>query len=487
MSATLIMTIIVLGGISAAFSGNGPIITQASYALAPSGENSNKDLGEQVNAAFRECANACTVNIPKGQYAFSTTIRFPVVSNGTAALKLDPGAVLTYTGSGYAIDVTGSGGPSQANVVIEGGRILGTRSGLAGIHLKAFNGATIRNIQISEFSGGAGIWNEGANTINIVFSVLSNNQDGLRNVGTVQNGSCYAANAVRVFGGYLIGNTRYGVFEDGSRSSEKGAGCTVGPNIGNYFSTTFEQNGTNDDAKTGQVFVQYCETCVFDSSYFEYTAGSSRGQSILIGDGTYKPDGVEVVHSIFASAGAKSTINNSSGQHTLIVGNNEVAKVTNFLNNGSSARLLTVLHNRAVAAANYLSGQDDGADSLIEGGPSPFTNAVTPTSTGMGFNSLTGLKQDLVIRTRKEGTNVVVFQSMDASRLGAISNRGLATLKGFVATSEAPAVEKGQIGYGSKTTRSVGTAGGASALPATPAGYIIVNIEGKNYKVPFYN
>lgn len=34
---------------------------------------------------------------------------------------------------------------------------------------------------------------------------------------------------------------------------------------------------------------------------------------------------------------------------------------------------------------------------------------------------------------------------------------------------------------------SVGAAGGASALPATPVGYIVVSIAGTNYKIPYYN
>lgn len=44
---------------------------------------------------------------------------------------------------------------------------------------------------------------------------------------------------------------------------------------------------------------------------------------------------------------------------------------------------------------------------------------------------------------------------------------------------------KARIILGSTTT-TVGAAGGASALPATPTGYIEVNINGTVYKVPYY-
>jgi hypothetical protein len=39
----------------------------------------------------------------------------------------------------------------------------------------------------------------------------------------------------------------------------------------------------------------------------------------------------------------------------------------------------------------------------------------------------------------------------------------------------------------STTATTVGSAGGASALPATPEGYLVVNINGTARKIPFYN
>lgn len=44
---------------------------------------------------------------------------------------------------------------------------------------------------------------------------------------------------------------------------------------------------------------------------------------------------------------------------------------------------------------------------------------------------------------------------------------------------------KARIILGS-TSSTVGAAGAASALPATPTGYIEVNIDGTVYKVPYY-
>lgn len=49
------------------------------------------------------------------------------------------------------------------------------------------------------------------------------------------------------------------------------------------------------------------------------------------------------------------------------------------------------------------------------------------------------------------------------------------------------AITSGSIALTSATTAStVGSAGGATALPATPSGYIQISINGTPYKLPFY-
>lgn len=56
----------------------------------------------------------------------------------------------------------------------------------------------------------------------------------------------------------------------------------------------------------------------------------------------------------------------------------------------------------------------------------------------------------------------------------------------LVAKGAASNVGAGAVGYGGTTQTTVGSAGGASALPATPTGYILVNVAGTNRAVPFY-
>lgn len=51
----------------------------------------------------------------------------------------------------------------------------------------------------------------------------------------------------------------------------------------------------------------------------------------------------------------------------------------------------------------------------------------------------------------------------------------------------AKTVTANEISIGSTTDTTVGAAGGASALPATPVGYLIINVAGTNRKIPYYN
>lgn len=63
---------------------------------------------------------------------------------------------------------------------------------------------------------------------------------------------------------------------------------------------------------------------------------------------------------------------------------------------------------------------------------------------------------------------------------------GQATFAKAVVTTAAPTVSSGQVGLGSSVQTTVGSAGAASALPANPTGYLIINVAGTNRVVPYY-
>lgn len=63
-------------------------------------------------------------------------------------------------------------------------------------------------------------------------------------------------------------------------------------------------------------------------------------------------------------------------------------------------------------------------------------------------------------------------------------NLGVTT--GIALGGAAPAVVAGQVSIGATVASTVGAAGGASALPATPLGYLIINVAGTAAKIPYY-
>jgi hypothetical protein len=57
----------------------------------------------------------------------------------------------------------------------------------------------------------------------------------------------------------------------------------------------------------------------------------------------------------------------------------------------------------------------------------------------------------------------------------------------LLATSAAQNNGAGTFTYGATTASTIGAAGAASALPANPLGYVIVNVAGTQAKIPYYN
>jgi len=57
----------------------------------------------------------------------------------------------------------------------------------------------------------------------------------------------------------------------------------------------------------------------------------------------------------------------------------------------------------------------------------------------------------------------------------------------FIITGATPTVAAGSVGLGTTTSTTVGAAGAAAALPATPTGYLVFNLGGTAFKLPYYN
>jgi len=87
--------------------------------------------------------------------------------------------------------------------------------------------------------------------------------------------------------------------------------------------------------------------------------------------------------------------------------------------------------------------------------------------TTFGYTSQTAALQD--------------WRNSSGTLVAAVTAGGALTVGGTATT-----VSAGQVSIGSSISTSVGGAGGASALPAAPLGYLIINVAGTNVKVPYY-
>lgn len=200
------------------------------------------DIGAKVNTAWK---SGKTVRIPAGTYDFTTTIVHP----GTGyTLQCDVGTVLNYTGTGDAIDLfvfpNSQSGLDHAGIDGGGGCLLhGTSSAQSGIHMFPSNHTFIRDMRIEGFTNanhGYGIYNTGANSVEISNVTVASNTVGIYLTGMSYASAGYAANAVHIEDSEISSNSTWGIISENS-------GCACSPNLGNVIANNvLEGNGSGD-------------------------------------------------------------------------------------------------------------------------------------------------------------------------------------------------------------------------------------------------
>jgi hypothetical protein len=387
---------------------------------------SGVDIGAKVNNAIASCAGHCRVEIPAGNYTYSTTIVLPVHLGGGITLACDTqSTTLNYTGSGDAIRAFGAG-DTEAGIVIEDCGLSGAKAGdgANGLHLRAFGQAVFQNLRILNFPG-AGVLNEGANSVTFLNPDFEANCINIHNVGIALDGVGYSPNAIKVFGGIIGYAKQWGVFEDSAQAA------IAFPNGGNvYEGVVFEANGTNGET-SGNAFFQACDGCVISNSYLEFFPKDHIPYNVVIGDSSTNgiggldcaPQGVKIVNNHLLSDNATTAIFIINARMPVVDGNSEVGNVTNFLSEGGAVEFAYIGRNIALAATNFLTGPGITivADDL---------DASQPTSTGLGFNSLTGYQQDLQIRTRQGGAENLIGINAAGNQIYSIDNSGVASFDG---------------------------------------------------------
>jgi nitrous oxidase accessory protein NosD len=294
-------------------------------APVPATSVAGSDIGDRVNNALKSCALQCTVYIPAGNYSFATPILLELHPFGKYKLSGDPGAVLAYTGTGDAIRTPVGSLAGSSQLLIEGFQLIGNPHAAAGIHMLPTNRITVRNMVITEFSGGDGILVEGTNSSNIYDNLIGGNKNGIRLIptfcstghpvrcGAAVDGLPYAANAIHVTYNQITNNWQFGIWED---TVVVGRGVSEALN-NLYMGNDLEQNGT-------AIYLTRSRGTVIDANYFE---GSARQVVLGVPNGGsgYRAYGPVVRDNYFTTAsGTTYNIEIQNADSAMIEGNSEL-------------------------------------------------------------------------------------------------------------------------------------------------------------------
>jgi hypothetical protein len=294
---------------------------------------SGTDIGAKANSSIALCGSQCEIDLPAGSQSFATTIVLPLNIYGTYILKGSPGAVLTYTGTGCAIQTAiGQNGPGESQLIIEGFQLNGTILAQCGIHMMPTNRITVRNMNLQGFSGGDAILVEGTNSSNIYDNLITNSLRGIHLIPTLCNttypftcspgntgGQGYTPNNIHIIMNQIADNLQWGVFDDRDAVT---AGLTGSLNDVLAFND-MENNGLGTTAY-GSFYATHSIGWVISANYFE---GSPRAVVLgELGAGTaLGTNGAQILSNYFTtSANTKYNIELQNAFNTQISGNSEL-------------------------------------------------------------------------------------------------------------------------------------------------------------------
>jgi hypothetical protein len=186
------------------------LTTQNANGILNATQFSGADIGAKVNTAFASLTSGGTVHIPAGAYSFATTMLVPDSVGGTTGFHLDcdAGAVLTYTGTGNAIQLTNDiPGSSEVGIDGHGGCLLQSAStGVGtGINIPPSNATYVTGMKIKKFANG--IYIPGGNSVQIFNDTIQSNTCGICTTTVNPTGAFgYAPNALHIFANEISSN-----------------------------------------------------------------------------------------------------------------------------------------------------------------------------------------------------------------------------------------------------------------------------------------
>jgi hypothetical protein len=302
------------------------------------------------------------------------------------------------------------------------------------------------NLRVSgDNSGGGGTWNYNVYVDGSAITTASN--QGIRDV---HFSNCYFFNATQSSQSIYLNNAVHFYFNGCGVITGNGSNTGVTITGASATATTQSQNVyLNGVEVTGTIIYDFCQIVA--------AAGSScSGQFSSTANCT-----TSVYH------GLAGSISNLGGCF-LFTNNGIVLPSTGTISTGGTIQAVTGAVVAGAAPSNATAG-DVCASSSTTGG------TLKLGSDGQTY-------------VRKNASGIQYSFDAGATTPYTFDSAGKETLNGGLVINNvaAPTVAANQIGLGSTTASTVGAAGGASALPATPSGYLIINVAGTAFKLPYY-
>jgi hypothetical protein len=418
------------------------------YAVAT--EFHGADIGAQVNAAIGSLGpNGGTVYIPPGNYKFSTTIQLSAVSVGS-----NPGGenitiigggrnstFLAYTGTAQAIRCTAAtdlaGSPSSGALSDFSLQGTGTRSSV-GIDIRSCIGVHLDRLSVQNFGAGIELENIRARSPawterTYIGDVIAYNPGG-PDVWFHVAGGTNSFGYTRIVGSHLDGQALL---------------IDTGASLYNSF-IQFNSNSGG----VGMIEVR----------------GGGSVNDCFFDVGAENTSNAPSSYSVYVRKGGSFTAEGTLGGYALPVKNEGTFY---FYGHGT---------HTDPAATSYGIYRGDLYTRLVAADDQTFPSVVLAMSGQYEKGTGNAVLMTSGYGDGRGGLRILNGLTADSPLAASIDNSGVLMLNSTARSSSAPA---GSVAFTSHTAASAG-AGPAGPPPSSVAGYLIVNIGGTNYKIPYY-
>jgi hypothetical protein len=312
-------------------------------------------------------------------------------------------------------------------------------------------------------------------------------------------GTVGATGAVTVAGGYIekcasgvvLNNAGQvnivSVDIEGITGSAVVATCTAGATYGiiNIVGGNLESTNTAISNANAYVTVSGGTTIVNGSTLEPFTSTTSDSIFNIISARYFDSGGNPTINPPFAATNTLLVQNQSSAKSTTIhksvtPGGGSYSPVWEFYNFTSPSQ------PQIISSGFTFISQQLADTNLTNRTETDLFSRITDTNSGTPRNK-SEVRFRIGFDSTTEAKLMIPDSTLDVS-LGTITNPFQRAVAGNMVTTSAPVSQgAGTVVFGGTTTTTVGGVGGASALPATPLGYILINVGGVAARIPYYN